>query len=123
MISIVMMMMMMMMTMTMMTMMYDEYIDDDNIDDILDLTDRDHTQEGLTACGGSLQVCISLNTTSLKWSQTYRLLSDRSSHTSWSVNDGIILMGGSGPQNRRSIERVGPGESKIEHEWLKYDVE
>ena len=57
----------------------------------------DHTQDGILLCGGdniAKKTCITLNTTDGTWTTSHDLLKPRRYHSSWKVNDGVILMGG-----------------------------
>ena len=56
---------------------------------------QEHTQNGLTLCGGKedLLACSSLTPEGV-WSQTHDLIKERKQHTSWEMEEGILLMGG-----------------------------
>ena len=85
---------------------------------------RDHTQDGLTACGGyytgSEDNCLTL--TDGQWTQSHTLSLIRWQHTSWALGDGrVVLMGGYYGQNTTEI--LSPTSSATTEGFsLKYDT-
>ena len=59
---------------------------------------RDHSQTGLTACGGhgysGLQPCLEWQ--GGNWAETVRLQQGRYGQTAWARSDGLLLLGGGG---------------------------
>ena len=58
-----------------------------------------HTQNGLTACGGTRgeirQKCFTFNAEAGTWEMSQSLKEVRAYHTSWQTRQGLILFGGS----------------------------
>ena len=89
-----------------------------------------HTQDGLTACGGfntdNQPYChtLTLADGQWTWTQSHSLITPRRVHTSWSVNDELIIIGGKGRENSTSTsEALTPENPKpITRFPLKYDT-
>ena len=89
-----------------------------------------HTQDGLTACGGFISDvqpnCYNLTLTDGQWSwtQSHQLLSPRRVHTSWSIDDELIIIGGKGHvSSPASTEVLSPGNFIPTTSFtLKYDT-
>ena len=88
----------------------------------LDQPRRWHTGDGNLVCGGSdnagrLSSCYNVAT-----GATINLLNGRSSHTSWSTDAGIYLLGGYPSSNYRTTELV-TGDTTQAGFGLKYDTQ
>ena len=71
-----------------------------------------HTMDGMTICGGVFtengNTCITFS--SGKWVNSHALAQDRSYHCSWSISDGIMLLGGYMWDSQTTTEIVRPEE-------------
>ena len=89
---------------------------------------EDHTMDGFTTCGGkgpdSWTKCYTLS--GGQWTQSAQLMNRRFAHSSWSVNNQLYLLGGSGTNNvdsRTTSEIVTPGSSSTTEGFeLKYNT-
>ena len=75
-----------------------------------------HTGDGNMVCGGSISSCYNVAT-----GDTINLLNERSSHTSWSTDTGIYLLGGNPSSNFRTTELI-TGDTTQAGFGLKYDT-
>ena len=88
----------------------------------LDQPRKLHTGEGNLVCGGQdthgiyLSSCYNIATGS-----TINLLNRRFSHTSWSTNDGIYLLGGDPSSNYSTTELI-PGPITLAGFGLQYET-
>ena len=80
-----------------------------------------HTMEGLMICGGEDYNCITF--TSGQWVTSHLLTTERQYHTSWSTQDGVVLMGGRDYGRERTTEIIKEGEYKgVPGFNLQYDT-
>ena len=96
------------------------------------LTTLDHTQNGLLRCGGedlgdgwaSSRSCYNytFNSSSSSWTrEPYNLTQSRSSHVSWALKNGsVLLIGGDGDESAYNSEIVTPGLVSLTSS-LKFD--
>ena len=84
-----------------------------------------HTSDGGLTCGGydrdtgeALDSCISL--TGEGWRETHKLRTKRSDHCSWSVQEGVVLLGGLETNSAELVNTKTRTTKKIFS--LKYDV-
>ena len=56
------------------------------------------------------------------WIETHKLKNSRSAHSSWEVDDGIILIGGTGTNVRNKTEMVKTDGSTQRTFILKYET-
>ena len=88
----------------------------------LDQPRRYHTGDGNLVCGGYgndpglISSCYNVAT-----GDTINLLNERSSHTSWSTDAGIYLLGGNPSSNFRTTELI-TGDTTQAGFGLKYDT-
>ena len=66
-----------------------------------------HTMESLEICGGRYTRTTCITFTSGQWVTSHAFTKERSSHTSWSTEDGVVLMGG---YSGRTTEIITEGE-------------
>ena len=84
-----------------------------------DISHYGHTHNGNLICGGTDdRFCFNL--TSSGWKMSHRLLQRRSGHTSWSVDEGVMLMGGA--DSPRTTEIAKWDGSNVETFRLKYET-
>ena len=84
--------------------------------------------DGFTICGGkapwSWTECSTLS--GGQWTESHQLINRRFAHTSWSVNNQIYLIGGTGTYNvvsRTTSEIVSPSSSSTTEGFeLKYNT-
>ena len=79
----------------------------------------DHTQNGLTQCGGlgSEHACHKFSQG--LWSTTYNLTKERVGHSSWQTDNGLILMGGAGSETTTEMFTEGQFSPGFD---LKYNI-
>ena len=84
----------------------------------LDQPRHSHTGDGNMVCGGSGSISSCYNVAT---GDTINLLNERSSHTSWSTDAGIYLLGGNPSSNFRTTELI-TGDTTQAGFGLKYDT-
>ena len=67
-----------------------------------------HTMDSLEICGGYSTRTTCITFTSGQWVTSHALTEERVYHTSWSTQDGIVLMGGY--DSPRTTEIITEGE-------------
>ena len=73
-----------------------------------------HSQDGLLQCGGA--VCYNLTKEGL-WRKSHDLRTNRWNHTSFSIGQSVILMGGE--ESPKTTEKVSDGSEPFQ---LKYET-
>ena len=70
-------------------------------------TSGGHTSDGNIVCGGANYPshCITLNEDKSSWAISHNLTHARTYHSSWVVNDGIVLMGGTSSAKTSELMR------------------
>ena len=80
-----------------------------------------HTGDGNLVCGGWTGMDYISSCYNVATGATINLLNERSSHTSWSTDAGIYLLGGNPSSNFRTTELV-TGDTTQAGFGLKYDT-
>ena len=80
-----------------------------------------HTMNRNTICGGgSVATCVKI--TPSGWIETHKLKNSRSAHSSWEVDDGIILIGGTGTNVMNKTEMAKTDGSTQRTFILKHET-
>ena len=81
---------------------------------ILSIHPQEHTQDGLIICGGKedLQGCSTLQPDGV-WLRTHDLIKARKHHSSWEMEDGVILIGGGNSPDDTELGKLKLYYSKI----------
>ena len=74
---------------------------------------QEHTQNGLTICGGKEDMLGCSTLTPEGWSKTHNLTKERKQHTSWEMEEGILLIGGGSSPDDTEL-----GELKLTCRWI-----
>ena len=53
-----------------------------------------HTMDGLLICGGDVTTVSCLTFSSGEWTRSNTLMEQRTDHTSWQTEEGVVLIGG-----------------------------
>ena len=88
----------------------------------LDQPRNHHTGDGNLVCGGVNDITNAISSCyNVATGDTINLLNRRFSHTSWSTNDGIYLLGGDPSSNYSTTELI-PGPITLAGFGLQYET-